>query len=68
MNTAEAAALVSVTEQIACVRREIGFRERCYPRWVEGGKMKQPAADRELTAMRAVLMTLEDIEKRGRLL
>lgn len=67
MTDAEKAALVPIIDQIACVRREIGMRERVYPRWIDAGKMKQVAADREMTGMRAVLMTLEDIEKRGRL-
>lgn len=68
MTESEKIALIQVSEQIACVRREIGMRERVYPRWVDAGKMKQDAATRELTVMRAVLMTLEDIEKRNRLI
>jgi len=50
---------ISLDAQIACVRREIGMRERVYPKWVSAGRMKQDAADRELAAMRAVLATLE---------
>ena len=49
---------VSLSEQIACVIREIGFRERFYPRWVLQGKLTQAAADTELARMRAVLETL----------
>jgi uncharacterized protein YqhQ len=51
--------MISLSEQITCVRREIGMRERVYPRFVANGKMKQAAADRELATMRAVLATLE---------
>ena len=50
---------VSVDEQITCVKREIAMRERVYPRWVDGGRMTQKAADTELLLMRAVLLTLE---------
>ena len=52
---------VSLTEQITCVRREIGFRERVYARRVAEGKMKQDQADRELAAMQAVLETLRKL-------
>jgi len=57
-----APATFSITDQIACVRREIGMRERVYPKWVSAGRMKQDAADRELAAMRAVLTTLETLQ------
>lgn len=56
--------MVDLPAQIACVKREISFRERCYPRWISQGKMTQGKADNELAAMRAVLATLEQ----GRLL
>jgi hypothetical protein len=49
---------VSIDDQIACVEREIGFRERVYPRWVEQKKMTQRVMERELLRMRAVLCTL----------
>ena len=37
---------------IAEAQREITLRERVYPRWVEGGKIKQAKADRQLEIMR----------------
>lgn len=60
---------VSLPEQIAEVRREIGLREHLYPRWVVAGKLSQAKADRGLATMRAVLATLEqvDAERRPRL-
>ena len=57
--------LIPLADQITCVRREIGMRERVYPKWVTGGRMKQEAADRELAAMRAVLATLEALRNGG---
>jgi hypothetical protein len=51
--------LIDLPKQIACVQREIGFRERVYPRWVAAGKMKQEKANYEIAAMRAVLETLK---------
>jgi hypothetical protein len=46
--------LVSMAELVRCVDREIGFRVRVYPRWVERKKMTQALADIELRRMRAV--------------
>lgn len=47
-------ARVSMGELMRCVDREIGFRVRVYPRWVERKKMTQQAADLELRRMRTV--------------
>lgn len=49
---------VPIDAQIACIEREIGFRERLYPRWVKSLKLTQAAADEELARMGAVLKTL----------
>lgn len=53
----------SLEQQIACVEREIGMRERVYPRWVNSRppKLTQKKADEELGAMRAVLGTLNHV-------
>jgi len=48
----------SLDDQVACVEREIGYRERVYPRRVTAGQMTPALADRELRRMRAVLETL----------
>jgi hypothetical protein len=37
-----------------CLKREIGFRERVFPRRVADRKMDQSDADRELAIMRAI--------------
>lgn len=52
----------NLVEQIAEVRREIAMRERVYPRFVANGKLTQAKADRALATMRAVLMTLVNLE------
>lgn len=54
---------VPLAAQVACVKREIGMRERVYARWVAGGKMGQREADQELAAMRAVLETLKALQR-----
>lgn len=50
---------ITLDQQIACVRREIGMRERVYPKWVGAGRMKKETASHEISAMTAVLRTLE---------
>ena len=54
---------VPLEEQIACVIREIGLREKLYPRWVLAGKMTQARSDREISAMRAVLASLQALQQ-----
>ena len=51
--------LISLDDQIKCIEREIALRRRVYPRRVAEGRMKLDEAEREVSAMRAVLMTLE---------
>lgn len=52
---------VSLRRQLECVLREIGMRERNYPRWVAEGRLPQAKADDELAAMRAVAETLRSL-------
>lgn len=42
-------------EKIACLERELGFRRRLYPSWVEKQKMKPEEAAREVALMQAIL-------------
>jgi hypothetical protein len=56
---------ISLDQQIASVRREIGMRERVYPGFVAKGRMKQEQADHEIAAMKAVLGTLEGLKGRA---
>lgn len=50
---------IPISDQIACLEREIRIRERVYPRWVDKGKLTQKAADLELWRMRAAVVTLQ---------
>ena len=56
---------ITLSDQIACIRREIGIRKRVYSRWVAIGKMKQVQADYEILCMQSVLDTLIGIQKGG---
>jgi hypothetical protein len=55
----------TIEQQIACVVRELAFRERVYPRWVADKKMTQKVADYQLSCMRSVLYTLERLKDGG---
>jgi hypothetical protein len=52
----------TLRDQIACVERELGLRERVYPVWIERGKLKKTTARIELIRMGAVLHTLKELE------
>jgi len=54
--------MIPLPDQIDCVKREIGMRERVYPTWVQRRRLSQEQADRELSRMRAVLKTLQDLQ------
>lgn len=54
-------------EQITEVKRELYFRSRVYPGLVGRGKMTQADADKHTERMAAVLLTLEELESKGRL-
>ena len=60
--------MVTISEQLACAKREVGMRKRVYPRWVEANRMTRAKADAEIAAMEAIVATLEEIDQRGRLL
>ena len=52
---------VSIDNMVSAVRREIGFRQRVYPRWVSQGKMKAETSAVEIERMEAVLEALEEL-------
>lgn len=54
----------TIHEQIKAVEREIGMRNRVYPRRIADGKMSEEKAAHEIACMRAVLETLLKSEQR----
>ena len=54
--------VISLDNQIACVRRELSIRRRCYPGWIVSGKITQDWADFQMDAMEAVLKSLEALQ------
>lgn len=55
----------TLEEQITCLRREIGMRNKVYPGWVAKGKMKPEKASREIECMEAALGTLLRLQATG---
>ena len=53
--------MVTITEQIKVVRREIGKRKTFYPKLVAEGKMTQQEANYQIEAMEYVLNTLQAV-------
>lgn len=53
---------VSLDEQLAAVKREIGYRRHVYPRLVAEGKKSKAACDKDIALMEAVLATLTKLK------
>ena len=53
---------IHLCDQIAEVRRELGMRQRVYERWVNEGRMDGATADLRVQRMKAVLVTLLDLQ------
>lgn len=53
--------MVTITEQIKVVRREIGKRKTFYPKWVAEGKMTQQEANYQIELMEYVVNTLQAV-------
>lgn len=51
---------ITFRDKEACAKRELAYRKRVYPRWVEAGKLRRDVADREIEVMTAIV---EDYEK-----
>ncbi len=50
---------IPLIQQIKCVEREIGLRQRVYPGWVVQRRLSREEADYQIAAMQAVLETLQ---------
>ena len=48
--------MVTISEQIKGVRREIDYRKRLYPKWVADKKLTQKEADYQIELMKYVLI------------
>ena len=46
---------IDLNDLLGCARRELAFRERCYPKWVERGTLTEKKAEKELALMRSLV-------------
>lgn len=54
---------MTLDEQIKIVKREIDYRKRLYPVWVQNGKMTQIDANYQIDGMECVLNSLVVLNK-----
>lgn len=52
----------TLTEQLACVRRELALRKNVYPGWVRNGRMTRDKAHHEIECMASVVETIEKMK------
>lgn len=52
---------ITITDQLACAKRELKMRQRVYPQWVATGRLRQETADHEIACMAAIVQTLEGL-------
>lgn len=45
---------VDLNQLLGCCRRELAFRQRCYPKWIEKGTMTEKKAQTEIELMRSL--------------
>ena len=55
--------LVPLGAQIVAAERELRYRINVYPRWIERGKITASEAAQELAAMRAIVTTLQTLDR-----
>lgn len=52
---------VSLPVQLKCAQRELALRKSAYPGWVRAGRLNVFKAEEEITAMAAIVKTLQDL-------
>lgn len=61
----DAPQVVTMDDQIKCAERELGFRQRVYPRQVQDNKMSEGFATHQLQCQEAIIETLKRCKERG---
>ena len=46
--------MITNEQKLACIKRELGYRTRVYPRLIENGSMTKEQADRQIGIMQAI--------------
>lgn len=53
--------MITLTDQIALIKRELHAKEIAYPHLVASGKMRHSFTEDDIATMRAVVETLEQV-------
>ena len=54
--------MITLEEQLAEAERELALRRKCYPGWVEAGRLTEEQAQRQIRCMWAIVTTLRRLE------
>ena len=46
---------IDLNDLLGSARRELAFRQRCYPKWVDKGTLKAATAEKELDLQRQLI-------------
>jgi len=58
--------MISLAEHIAEAERELALRRKCYPAWVQSGKLAHEDAYHQLQCMEAIIRTLMRLDAEQR--
>ncbi len=56
---------IPLADQIACIEKELAFRRKIYPVWVERRSLMPEGAEIEINRMEAILATLKGLQARS---
>ena len=51
----------TIQKWLNCIGRELGMRQRVYPKWVNSGRMTQEKADIEISTMAEIYYYFKDL-------
>jgi hypothetical protein len=60
--------IITTTDKLACVKRELLMRKRVYPRWVEDKRISEGLATHQIACMEAIVEDYEALVVKERLL
>ena len=60
--------IITASDKLSCVQRELKMRRQLYPRWVEEGKMSEGAAAHQLACMEDIVRDYRAAAEKERLL
>jgi hypothetical protein len=58
--------MISLAEQIAAAQRELALRKRCYPQWVQSGKLDAGDAKWQILWLEEIVRTLMRLDAEQR--